>query len=91
MEYLVGTLVALLGGLLFYRNKAKNSDVEAKLANTKGQDQVLKIREEEIEEAIKSIDEGISKMKADKLAEKQRRDNLTLKERAEEAKNRYKK
>ena len=62
MEYLVGTIVALLGGLLFYRNKAKDSDVEARLANTKGQDQVLKIREEEIEKAIMIANLGFNPM-----------------------------
>lgn len=88
MDYLIGIILALVGGLLYFKGKADKAAAGSKIANTKGRDQELSERQEEIEKAIQELDAGIKKMKENK--EKQHK-YRSLKERAEEAKNRYKK
>ena len=41
MEYLIGLIVLLFGGLFFYKKKADDASTEAKLAETKGRDKEL--------------------------------------------------
>lgn len=91
MEYLIGIIVALLGGVFFYRNKAKNNRVDAILAETKGTDRELAEQESLVIQAIKDIDDGIRKEKEKRKAQADKRKNMTLKERADEAKKRYNK
>ncbi len=80
MEYLIGVLVALLGGIFYYKKKADDAIVDSKLAETKGKDEVLKQRQEELKSAIKEIDDNIKKMNENREVEKKKNDNLTLAE-----------
>ena len=91
MEYLLGIIAALLGGIFYYRNKAKKSEIEAMLKETKVKDEALKQEEKLIEDAIAALDAGIQAIKKEKEEAAEKRKNMTLKERKEEAKNRYKK
>lgn len=91
MEYLVGLVIALVCGVFFYKNKADSAEVETNLAETKGRDRELAEQEALIQQAIKDLDDGILTIKKDKLEKDKSRKHLTLKERADEAKNRYKK
>jgi len=78
MEYLIGLLVAALGGIFYYKKKAGDAVVEAKLAEAKGRDAELKQQAKEVTAAIKEIDESLAKIKAKREAEKKKNDNLTL-------------
>lgn len=89
MEYLIGIILALLGGLIFYKKKADNNAVDVKLAKTKGRDAELQVSQEEVESAIREIDSRIEEIKKEKKERDKDRKNLSLKERAEEAKKRY--
>jgi len=91
MEYLISIIVALLGGLFYFKNKADQVSANERIAETKGRDRELAERQADIEQAIKDLDDGIRKMNEEREAERQREKNMTLKERAEAAKNRYKK
>lgn len=81
MEYAVSVIVALIVGLLFYRNKAKEAQVNSKLAETKGQDKELKVIHNDIKNAIEDIDKGINKIKEERKTKNNKQ--LTLEERAE--------
>jgi hypothetical protein len=81
VEYVIGVIVALIGGLLFYRNKAKEAEVDSKLAETKGRDRELKVVHNEINQAIKDIDRGIDKIKQEQKNKNNKQ--LTPEERAE--------
>jgi len=83
MEYIIGIIFALVGGLLFYRNKAKKAQVDAKLAKTKGRDAHLKIVQDEVRQAIDDLDQGIAKMKEKRDSEKESNKNLSDKQRAD--------
>ncbi len=89
MEYLIGIIVALLGGLLFYKKKADKNAVDSKLAETKGRDAELQVSQEEVAEAIKELDKGIKQMAKEKAKADKDRKNMTLKERADEARKRF--
>lgn len=81
MEYIIGVIVALIAGLLFYRNKAKEAQVDSKLAETKGRDRELKLVHNDIKNAIEDIDKGIKKIKEERKTKNNKQ--LTLEERAE--------
>ena len=91
MEYLIGIIVALIGGLLFYRDKAKTSQTNEKIANTKGRDRELAEQESLVIQAIKDLDDGIRRETEKRKKEAEKRKNMTLKERADAAKKRYNK
>jgi len=91
MEYLIGLLVAALGGVFYFKKKADEAVVEAKLAETKGRDAELKKRQEDVRVAISEIDDSLKKIKAKREADRVKLDNMTLKERADLARGRYKK
>lgn len=91
MEYLVGIIVALLGGLFYFKNKADQAGANERIAEIKGRDRELAERQADVEQAIKDLDDGIRKMNEKKKSEDKNYKNMTLKERAEAAKNRYKK
>lgn len=85
MEYLIA-LVGILSGLVFYFfKKSQSASVDAKLAETKGQDTQLQATQQEIEAAILELDKGINAAKAQKEAEAKKAadDNMSLKERAD--------
>jgi hypothetical protein len=89
MEALVGVLVLVLGGLVWmFKSKADRAAVDAKLAQTKGQDMALAEQQKEVAAAIITLDNGIAKMKEQKAIEDRKRefDNLSLKERADRIK-----
>jgi predicted nucleic acid-binding Zn-ribbon protein len=92
MELLVGLVVTLLGGLVFFKRKADKAEVDAKLAEVRGRDAALKEQQEELEAAIRTLDNGIEAMKKTRELEARKRaeDNLTLKERADRIKKRLK-
>lgn len=86
MEYIIGLILALVGGLFFYKNKADKASVDGKLAETRGRDKELELSQEELEKQIAELDKGIEKMKADREAKKIKEDNMTLAERRERIK-----
>lgn len=77
-------IVALIGILatLFFKNKADNAGVAATLANTKGKDEVLESEQDLAIKAQQDLDAGIEKMKADREAQRQADENMSLAERA---------
>lgn len=91
MEYIIGLIVALFAGLLFFEKKSKDNAAKAKLAEAKGQDKELAIQQEEVIKAIEDLDAGVDKLEEERKAEAEKRKNMTLKERADEAKKRYQK
>lgn len=86
MEILIGIIVALLGGLFHFKNKADKAAVKAKLAKTEGRDEELKLEKGEIEGLIAEIDKNIEKMNKEREEKKNKEDNLTLAERRERIK-----
>lgn len=86
MEYLVAIILALLGGIIVLNKQKKDAQSDAKIAETKGKDSELAKQQVKLKDEINKIDESIEDMKREKEAEYQRRKNMTLKERAEEAK-----
>lgn len=91
MEYLIGIIVALVGGLFYFVNKSSEAVAENKISETKGRDRELAEQQAEIEQALKDLEDGIVKMNQKREKEKAVYRNRTLKERADEARNRYKK
>lgn len=91
MEYLVGLVLALLGGIFYFKGKADKAAVGARIAVTKAKDEALAEEEKLVEEAIQALNEAIITTEEKRKAELKKRKSMTLKERAEEAKNRYKK
>jgi len=81
MEIIIGIIVALFGGLLFFKKKADKSAVEAKLAETKGRDKELEMTQDELEASIKEIDNNLDRINEERKAKKKADDNLTLAER----------
>lgn len=84
MEYLLGLLVAVLGGLFYFKNKSDKAESEVRLGETKIKDAKLETEQVNVQEQVKAIDEGIERMKQERLAERERRKNMSLKELAEE-------
>ena len=91
MEYLIGIIVALVGGIFYYANKSDKALADKCIAETKGRDRELAERQAEVEQAIKDLDDGIQKMNEERKAQANKYESKTLKERADEARNRYKK
>ena len=86
MEFLIGIVVLLFGGLVFYKRKADQSETTARLGEIKGQDKQLEIRQDEVEEAVKAIDSGIEQMKLEQRLKREQQRNMTLTERADQIK-----
>jgi len=86
MEIIIGIIVALFGGLIFYKKKADKSAVDAKLGETKGKDAVLEEAAAELKAQIAEIDNNLEKIRKDKEAERVKSKNLTLAERRERIK-----
>lgn len=91
MEYVVALVLALLGGLVFYKKKSEKAETESKLAETKGRDAELEVTQKEAEDAVKAIDDGIEKMKAEREAKRLADENLSLAERAEKMRKDFRK
>ena len=81
MEIIAGIIVALLGGLFFFKKKADKAAVDSKLAETRGRDQELEISENELEAAIAEIDENLTKIKEERDKRRNEDRNMTLAER----------
>lgn len=81
MEIIIGIIMALVGGLFFYKKKADKAAVDGKLAKTKGQDQELELKQEDLERMIAEIDDNIKALEVKKKADKNKRKNMTLAER----------
>ena len=82
MEYLVGIIVALAGGVFVLWRKLQGAKVEKTLAETKGADAILKQNQEAVDKLIDNLDKGIEKMNEDRKKEKEDQKNLSLSERA---------
>ena len=91
MEYLIALIVALFGGIFYFKTKADKAETKSKISENKGRDRELAEQQAFIEQAILDLDKGIEKMNKERHTEKNEYVSKTLKERAEEAKNRYKK
>lgn len=83
MEAIIAIIVAALGGLLYYKNKADKASVAAKLARTEAEDRALKEQQVEVAKAIKVLDDGIEQARRDREIEMKKRelDSLSLAER----------
>lgn len=86
---IVSILALSILGLLFFVAKLKDKVLSSKLEKSRQKDQELLEEQRKVEEEIRKIDESIQEMKKQQKAEKIKRDNMTLKERAEEARKRY--
>jgi type IV secretory pathway VirB6-like protein len=88
MDALFAIIVAAIGGLLYYKNKADKASVEAKLARTQAEDQALKEQQQEVAKAIDILNKGIDQARKDREIELRKRehDSLSLKERADRIK-----
>lgn len=88
MEYLLGIIGLLIGGLFYFKSKSDKASSDAKIAETKGKDQQLEATQEEVEAAIAELDKGIKKVQEQREAEarKAAEDNMSLKERADRIK-----
>lgn len=82
MEYLIGLIVILLGGIFHFKGKADEKAIDAKLASAKGKDSVLAEEEFDLKKAIAEIDANIEKAKKEReeAKSKERTENLTLSE-----------
>jgi len=80
MEYIVGIIAALLGAVFHFRNQAKKSAVEAKLAEARGKDKILKQQAEELKAMIGEIDAGLEKAKEAREVKKKVKKNRSLSE-----------
>lgn len=89
MEYLVGLLVAALGGIFYFKNKADEASVDAKLAQIKGKDEELKKQQEEVGKVIGFLDEQIKQAKSAAEIKSKKRTFMTLKERKELSSKRF--
>jgi len=86
MDILIALLIAALGGVFYFKKKADESAIDAKLGKTKGQDLELKKEQMTLKEAIKQIDENIKKLRESKTSQKDK----TLAEVKEDLKNKLK-
>jgi len=93
MEALVAIIIALLGGLFYFKKQSDKAKTDALIARTLGKDAALKEHQELIESAIAALDAGMAKAKKERedAARKDKEDSLTLKERADRIKNGLKK
>lgn len=89
MEYIIGLIAVLFGAVLFYKNKAKDAEINSKLAETRGRDKELKAEHNDIKNAIKDIDKGIEEAREEYKTKRNKLKNMTLKERADAARKRY--
>jgi len=78
MEYIIGLIIILLGGIFHFKKKADNTAIDAKLAKTKGKDEALAQEQFDLEAAIKEIDDNLEKVRKDKEEANKKRKNLTL-------------
>lgn len=81
MEFIVGILVALLGAVFYFKKKAGDASVEAKLARTRGQDKELELTAEELKRQIDEIDDGIEQARKEREERRLAEKRMTLKER----------
>jgi Tfp pilus assembly protein PilN len=91
MEYLIGIIVLLVGGFIYQKSKTKEAQTEALIADTKGQDKQLVIKENEIKQEISAVDARLEEIK--KIREQQVRiqDEMSLADRAKAARNKFQK
>jgi Tfp pilus assembly protein PilN len=91
MEYLIGIIVLLVGGFIYQKSKTKEAQIEALIADTKGQDKQLVIKENEIKREINVVDARLEEIK--KIREQQVRiqDEMSLADRAKAARNKFQK
>lgn len=91
MEYLIGIIVALIGGVFYFKGKADKADAGSRISLTKGRDIELADQQSIVEQAILDLEEGIKALDEKRKHQKKVHKTKTLKERAEEANDRYKK
>jgi small-conductance mechanosensitive channel len=84
MQYIIGIIVALVGVIVYQMNKRKSAEVDAILANTKGQDKQLEVKETEIKEEISVIDARLEEIKKARAEQLKIQDQMDLAQRAEE-------
>jgi hypothetical protein len=92
MEYVVGLVVLVLGGLLYSSNrKNQRLAVDNKLSEVKGKDSVLSKESLKVKNEIDKIDHRLEELKLEREAEleRERLDSMSLAERAKEARKRF--
>jgi phage shock protein A len=80
MEYVVGLIVMLVGGLLYTMSLLRQKTIESSLAENKGRDKELVDQQLKVENSISKIDKQIEEIKKQKEEIKA---ELTDQERAE--------
>ena len=83
MEYILGLIIALIGGVVYFKNKAEDNAVKSELAETMGRDKELREQQEDVEAAISEIDKGIAKVKEDRARRRSEAKKETMEERAD--------
>ncbi len=81
IEFLVGSVIILLGAVFFFKRRADDAGKDAILAETKGEDKQLKKKQDEVKSEINKVDEDVKAIMEDR---KSNRDKyLTDQERAD--------
>lgn len=89
MEYIVMVILALVGFGAYQLKKRNEAEVDAKLANTKGQDKQLEKDQINVQKEIKTIDAQIDALNKQRAEEAANRKNMSLAERAKAAKDKF--
>lgn len=81
---MITVIVAVIGILvaLFFKKQADDATTASTLGVVKGKDSVLVTEQDAAKKAIKDLDAGITKMNADREAQRAADENMTLAERA---------
>lgn len=82
MEYIIAFVTGLIGFVFYQAKKNRDLSIEVRLADVRGQDKILKVKQKDVDEAIVVMDDSIAKIRADRESEK-RADDLTPAERAD--------
>lgn len=90
MELIAAIIVGLLGFGVYQYQAKKKAQQDAKLGEARGQDAELKITQDDLNRMIGEIDQGIEDMKKAREAEKAKKDSMTLKERRDALRKKYK-
>ena len=83
---IIALILSAIFGFVIFRNKPNTAaEIAAKLEKDKQIDNEIKLQQQAIDDAIKTLDEGIEKMKREREANLKEK-SLTLKERADRIK-----
>ena len=84
MEYIIGLIALLFGGLYFYKKKADKAEVEAILAETEGKDSVLEELLNEAEKEAEELDKDLEILETERSKQREERESKSREDRADE-------